>query len=57
MNTRYIPQNATPISEPGLGTVYVFPIKSPAGYYGVIAYREKATKSAFCSAVRFRLKR
>lgn len=42
--SRHIPNNALPIHEPGLGTVYVYPF---AGRYGVIAYRDKAFRSDF----------
>lgn len=48
--TRWIPEDATPIEEPGLGVVYVYPYNAPQGgrYFGVVAYREKAIKSDFC---------
>lgn len=40
---RYIPKNALPITEPGLGVVYVY--RSRAGKFAAIAYREKAYRS------------
>lgn len=49
---RWIPKNALPITEPGLGVVYVYPYANPVHEtekprYGVVAYREKARKSDF----------
>ncbi len=42
--TRYIPKNALPVEEAGLGIVYVYPCRNR---YGVIAYVGTACKSAF----------
>jgi hypothetical protein len=49
---RWIPKNALPVAETGLGVVYVYPYAPiDAKYwdgkprYGVVAYREKARKS------------
>lgn len=47
--TRYIPENALPVAEEGLGVVYVYPIPSRNGKppkFGAIAYHEKAYKAA-----------
>jgi hypothetical protein len=41
---RFIPKNATPIEEPGLGVVYVYPC---AGKFGVIGYQGDAGKPSF----------
>lgn len=41
---RYIPKNALPIEEEGLGVVYVYPF---AKKYGAIAYLPKARKASF----------
>ncbi len=41
---RYIPKNALPIEEQGLGVVYVYP---SAGKYGAIAYLPKAMKRSW----------
>ncbi len=41
---RYIPTNALPIEETGLGVVYVYPA---AGKYGAIAYLPKAMKRSW----------
>lgn len=43
---RWIPENATPIEEPGLGIAYVYPARRE-GYYAVVAYRGNAHKADF----------
>ncbi len=48
LGARYIPKNALPITEEGLGAVYVYRINGKSGLrYGVIAYREKAINNSF----------